>query len=38
LKDIEAKPGMTKTETYEEGQKALFTKGTGKYEVAGSGR
>jgi len=26
LKDIEAKPGMTKTETYEEQAKALFTK------------
>ena len=26
LKDIEAKPGMTKTETYEERAKALFTK------------
>jgi type I restriction enzyme R subunit len=26
LKDIEAKPGMTKTETYEERVKALFTK------------
>jgi type I restriction enzyme R subunit len=26
LKDIEAKPGMTKTETYEEHAKALFTK------------
>jgi type I restriction enzyme, R subunit len=26
LKDVEAKPGMTKTETYEEQAKALFTK------------
>ncbi|MBI3246264.1 MAG: HsdR family type I site-specific deoxyribonuclease [Deltaproteobacteria bacterium] len=26
LKDIDAKPGMTKTETYEERAKALFTK------------
>jgi type I restriction enzyme R subunit len=26
LKDIDAKPGMTKTETYEEWAKALFTK------------
>ncbi len=26
LKDVEAKPGMTKTETYEERAKALFTK------------
>ena len=26
LKDVEAKPGMTKTETYEEKAKALFTK------------
>ena|ERR1035437_9160751 len=26
LKDIEAKPGMTKTETYEERAKTLFTK------------
>ena len=26
LKDIDAKPGMTKTETYEESAKALFTK------------
>ena len=26
LKDIDAKPGMTKTETYEEQAKALFTK------------
>jgi len=26
LEDIEAKPGMTKTETYEDGAKALFTK------------
>ena len=26
LKDLEAKPGMTKTETYEERAKALFTK------------
>jgi type I restriction enzyme R subunit len=26
LKDIEAKPGMTKTETYEERAKALFTR------------
>ena len=26
LKDVEAKPGMTKTETYEENAKALFTK------------
>jgi type I restriction enzyme R subunit len=26
LKDVEAKPGMTKTETYEERVKALFTK------------
>ena len=26
LKDIDAKPGMTKTETYEESSKALFTK------------
>ena len=26
LKDVEAKPGMTKTETYEEWAKALFTK------------
>jgi type I restriction enzyme, R subunit len=26
LKDIEAKPGMTKTDTYEERAKALFTK------------
>jgi len=28
LKDIEAKPGMTKTETYEEWAKALFIKET----------
>lgn len=26
LRDVEAKPGMTKTETYEEGAKRLFTK------------
>ena len=26
LKDVDAKPGMTKTETYEESAKALFTK------------
>src|SRR5205823_11471416 len=26
LKDVEAKPGMSKTETYEEAAKALFTK------------
>ncbi len=37
LKDVEAKPGMTKTETYEERAKDAVHQGAGEHEAAGRG-
>ena len=37
LKDVDPKPGLTKTETYEDSAKALFHQGAGKHEAARRG-
>ena len=38
LQDIDAKPGMTKTETYEDSAKAAVHQGAGSHEAARRGR